>query len=62
MLTHEVASRPREDAQPSHSQQMTAKDGGEPYPEEEGSWGMIEPLEGVFVIVFSSTSRPGGCR
>lgn len=36
MLTHEVTSQPREDAQPSHSQQVTAKDGGEPYPEEEG--------------------------
>lgn len=59
VLTHEVASLPWEDAQPSHSQQVTAKHGGEPHPEEGGSWGMMEPLESVFVIIYSSTSRPG---
>lgn len=59
VLTHQVASLPLEDAQPSHSQQVTAKHGGEPHAEEGGAWGMMEPLEAVFVIIFSSTSRPG---
>ena len=59
VLTHQVALLPWEDAQPSHSQQVTTKHGGEPHAEEGGSCGMMEPLEAVFVIIFSSTSRPG---